>query len=82
MRSVLAHVTNDDPFLAEMSDLPAKGDTLVEFFNPRSREGKPLRYVNPGMSSIIFPLHRISFIEVMASDEERAQVVEFFRDRR
>jgi hypothetical protein len=33
------------------------------------------------MSSMIFPMHRVSFIEVMANEEERAQVVEFFRER-
>jgi hypothetical protein len=33
------------------------------------------------MSSIIFPWHRISFIEIMASEEERREVVEFFRER-
>jgi hypothetical protein len=72
---------NEDPFLAEVADLPGKTDTFVEFFNPRLRDGKPLRYVNSGMSSLIFPMHRVSFIEVMASEEERAQVVEFFRER-
>jgi len=81
MRSVIAHVTNEDPFLAEMNELPSRTDTSVEFFNPRLRDGKALRYVTHGMSSIIFPLHRVSFIEVMASEEERAQVVEFFRER-
>ena len=81
MRSVVAHVTNEDPFLAEMIELPKATDTCFEFFNPRLRDGKPLRYVSSGMSSIIFPLHRVSFIEVMASEEERAQVVEFFRER-
>ena len=53
----------------------------MEFFNPRLRDGKALRYVTQGMSSIIFPMHRMGFIEVMASEEERAQVVEFFRER-
>ncbi len=81
MRSVVAHVTNEDPFLAEMVELPKPTDTVVEFFNPRLRDGKQLRYVQAGMSSLIFPLHRISFIEVMGGEEERAQVVEFFRDR-
>jgi hypothetical protein len=81
MRTVLAHVMNEDPFLAEVVELPGHTDTCVEFLNPRQRDGKPLRYVNHGMSSIIFPLHRISFLEVMASEEERAQLVEFFRER-
>lgn len=81
MRTVIAHVVNEDPFLAEVVDLPGRADTCVEFVNPRLRDGKPLRYVTQGMSSLIYPLHRISFLEVMASEEERAQLVEFFRDR-
>lgn len=81
MRTIIAHIVNEDPFVAEVSELPGRTDTCVEFFNPRLRDGKPLRYATHGMSSIIFPMHRVSFIEVMASEEERAQVVEFFRDR-
>jgi hypothetical protein len=81
MRSVIVHIVNEDPFVAEVSELPGGTDTSIEFFNPRLRDGKPLRYASSGMSSIIFPMHRVSFIEVMASEEERAQVVEFFRER-
>ena len=81
MRTVVAHMTGEDPFLAEMVELPKSTDSIVEVFNPRSREGKPLRYASQGMSSMIFPMHRVQFIEVMASEEERAQVVEFFRER-
>jgi hypothetical protein len=81
MRSIVAHCTNEDPFLAEVTELPKANDNCVEFFNPRYRDGKPLRYASPGMSSIIYPFHRVSFIEVLANEEERAQVVEFFRER-
>jgi hypothetical protein len=81
MRSVIAHISQEDPFLAEMIELPKSTDNVMEFFNPRLRDGKPLRYASPGMSSLIFPLHRVMFVEVMASEEERAQVVEFFRER-
>ncbi len=81
MRTIVAHMSGEDPFLAEMIELPKSSDTFVEVFNPRTREGRPLRYASQGMSSMIYPMHRVQFIEVMASEEERAQVVEFFRDR-
>ena len=81
MRSIIAHIQGEDPFLAEMKELPGKADTCLEIYNPRMRDGKPLRYASQGMSSIIYPMHRVTFIEVMASEEERAQVVEFFRER-
>ena len=81
MRNVIVHVTNEDPFVADLQEMPTPADNSVTFFNPRMRDGKPLRYVTHGMSSLIFPWHRISFIEVMASEEERREVVEFFRER-
>ena len=81
MRNVIVHLSNEDPFVADVEKLPDGGDTNVTFYNPRMRDGKPLRYVTHGMSSIIFPWHRVSFIEVMASEEERREVVEFFRER-
>jgi hypothetical protein len=81
VRNVIVHLSNEDPFVADMEELPARGDTCATFYNPRMRDGKPLRYVTHGMSSIIFPWHRVSFIEVMASEEERREVVEFFRER-
>jgi len=81
MRNVIVHLSNEDPFIADIEDLPSPAVTNVAFFNPRTRDGKPLRYVTHGMSSMIFPWHRISFIEVMASEEERREVVEFFRER-
>ena len=81
MRNVIVHLSNEDPFVADIEDLPSRDVTNIAFFNPRTRDGKPLRYVTHGMSSMIFPWHRISFIEVMASEEERREVVEFFRER-
>ncbi len=81
MRNVIVHLTNEDPFVADMDELPGPNDTSAAFMNPRSRDGKPLRYITQGMSSLIFAWHRISFIEVMASEEERREVVEFFRER-
>lgn len=81
MRNVIVHLLNEDPFVADMEDTPSPSATSIAFFNPRLRDGKPLRYVTHGMSSIIFPWHRVSFIEVMASEEERREVVEFFRER-
>jgi len=81
VRNVIVHLANEDPFVADMQELPERGDTYVTFYNPRMRDGKQLRYVTQGMSSLIFPWHRVSFIEIMGSEEERREVVEFFRER-
>ena len=63
--TVIVHVVGTDP---------------VTFSNPRRRDGKPLPYVDDGSISVIFPWHRISFIEVMPSEEIRGEIDLFFRD--
>jgi hypothetical protein len=39
-----------------------------------------LHYISAEATSFLFPWHRISFIELMPSETERGEVVEFFRD--
>ncbi len=62
-----------------MDELPNPGDNFVVFTNPRRRDGRPVNYVTAGARTFIFPWTRISFIEVMVSEDERREVLEFFR---
>ena len=78
--TVIVHFTNEDPFIAEMAELPSSSDTTILVTNPRRRDGKSLYYLTEGSVSYIFPMHRISFIEVMAQETEQTEVVEFFRN--
>jgi hypothetical protein len=79
MATVIVHLMSDDPFVAEVDELPKATDNAVVLKNPRLRDGKPLRQATTGMTSIVFPWHRISFVEIMGGEEERKEVVEFFR---
>ena len=79
MPTVIVHVMNEDPILAEMEELPSPTDTSVTFTNPRRRDNKPLHYVEVDSLSVIFPWHRISFIEVLPGEEARGEVDLFFR---
>ncbi len=76
---VVIHVPNEDPILAEVEALPAPTDTLIMITSPRKRDGKPLHYITQGSVACIFPLSRISFIEVMAPETEAEEIVSFFR---
>ena len=77
---VLIHVMSEDPILAEMDELPNPGDNFLVFTNPRRRDGRPVNYVTAGARTFIFPWTRVSFVEVMVSEEERREVLEFFRE--
>lgn len=79
-RTVILHFVNDDPVISEADELPKPTDATITVTSPRKVDGKPLTYVTAGAVSFIFPMHRISFIEVMSSEEERREVIDFFRE--
>jgi len=78
--TVIIHLANEDPLVAEMEELPNPGDTNFRCINPRRKDGKPVLYVDQGCTSLIFSWNRVSFMEVMGSEEEEKKVVEFFRE--
>lgn len=80
MPTVVVHVMNADPFVAEIDQLPSPSDQSIAFMNPRRRDNKPLPYVADEALSVIFPWHRISFIEVMPGEEAESEVDLFFRE--
>ncbi len=77
--SILIHMANEDPIMAEMDELPGLQDQVIIINNPRHRDGKDLHYVLPEVQTLIFPWNRITFIEIMPTDEEE-DVVSFIRD--
>ncbi len=79
MPTILIHVLNEDPILGEVETLPACTDTMVLLKNPRLRDGKDLRYLEANVSTMIWPLNRINFIEVMPTGEEE-EIITFIRE--
>ncbi len=69
-RTVIVHLLNEDPIVAELERMPEPGDTSIYILDPRRTDGKPIRYLSDATSTVIFPMHRISSIELF--DEERA----------
>jgi hypothetical protein len=78
-KTVILHIAGEDPVLADLEQEPQPTDLFVRVTNMRKRDGKDVPYLAPGVQSVIFPWHRITFIEVMPSAEERDSVIDFFR---
>jgi len=76
--TVILHVMGEDPFLAEVEELPQPGDQLITLLNPRRRDNKPLHYLERETISMILPMHRINFIEITPS-QDAEEVDLFFR---
>jgi hypothetical protein len=79
-KTVILHILNEDPILADMEDLPDPSAIYISCNNLRKRDGKPVNYLTPGAKTILFPWSRINFIEIMVSAEERREVIDFFRE--
>jgi hypothetical protein len=79
---IIIHVVGEDPIYAEVEDLPKPTDQFLEFTNPKKRDGKPIPYVTMGAKSFMYPWHRLSFVEVMTTESEREDTIEFFREER
>jgi len=79
-QTVIVHLLNEDPIMAELEKLPNPGDQFVILISPRRRDGKSLPYLEREAVSCLFPWHRISFIEVLPGEAEMAEVVKFFRE--
>ena len=78
-KTVILHIMGEDPVLADLENDPQPGDNFLRVSNMRKRDGKDVPYLAAGVQSVIFPWHRITFVELMPSDEERGNVIDFFR---
>lgn len=78
---IVVHVTNEEAFVADVEDLPPQGATYITLMNPRTRDNKHLQWAMGGALRYIFPFSRISFIEIMMSEQDREGIEPFFRDR-
>jgi hypothetical protein len=77
--TLLIHLESADPIVAEVEELPDPQDQAITVNNPRQRDGKELHYVMPEVQTVILPWTRITFIEVMPTEEEE-EVVGFIRE--
>jgi hypothetical protein len=70
---------NEDPVMGDIEELPQRNDTVLYVEHPRRRDGKDIPYLETNVSTVIWPINRISFIEIMpGSDDEK--IVSFVRE--
>jgi hypothetical protein len=78
MPSIILHLLNEDPIVGEIDDLPGKSDYIFTVKNPRRKDGKDLPYVEPNVNTLLIPVFRVSFIEVLSEKEE--EIITFVRE--
>jgi hypothetical protein len=68
--TVMVHLTGEDPVIGEVDDMPAPSDANITVNNPRRRDGKDLTYLQSNVVTVLWPFHRVNFVEIMPTAEE------------
>ena len=77
--TVLLHISGEEPVVGELEELPGPTDTTITINNPRRRDDKELPYLVETVVSVIWPVHRINFIEILPTREEE-EIIGFVRE--
>lgn len=77
--TVLVHISGEEAVVGEIDELPAPTDMTITVSNPRRRDGKDLSYLEGNVVTVVWPMHRINFIEVLPTAEEE-QLIGFVRE--
>lgn len=79
MITLYVHVEGLETSLLEVEQLPNPTDTILIGRNPRRRDGKDLPHILPEVNTVIIPMNRIVFIEVLSA-EEQEEIETFIRE--
>ena len=77
--SVILHIAGEPSVMGEVDELPKPTDTLITVSNPRLRDGKDIHYLEHNVVKVIWPVDKITLIEVLQSEDEE-QLIGFVRE--
>jgi hypothetical protein len=76
---IILHIQNQDPVLGDVDELPTTTDTLLIVHNPRKVDGKDLTNISENVVTVMWPVDRLNFIEILGGEEED-QIIGFVRE--
>jgi len=77
--TVILHIAGELPIAGEVDELPKPTDTIITVANPRLRDGKDIHYLEPNVTKVIWPLARLSLVEILEG-EDQDKIIGFVRE--
>lgn len=77
--SIILHVVGEPSIIGEVEELPTVTDTLIVVDNPRLKDGKDLHYIEENVVKVIWPIDKISLIEILGSADQDS-IIGFVRE--
>ena len=53
--SAIAHISNQEPVLCDLDEMPKPSDTILTMINPRRRDGQDLDFLEEGVTTLLWP---------------------------
>ena len=78
--SVILHIAGETAVTGEKEELPKPTDNIILISNPRQRDGKDLHYIDNNVVKVIWPLAKVSFIEILEGNDEE-KIIGFVREK-
>jgi len=72
--SIILHIAGESSILGEIEDLPKSSDTILTVSNPRMRDGKDIHYLEHNVVKVIWPINKLTLIEILESEEEESLI--------
>ena len=77
--TIIIHPTGEEPIIGEVEELPKPTDLSITINSPRKLDGKELHYLAESVLTVIWPLNRLNFIEVLPTKAEE-EIIGFVRE--
>ncbi|MBC7879537.1 MAG: hypothetical protein H7Y59_20405 [Anaerolineales bacterium] len=77
--SVILHISGETSIAGEIEEIPKPTDNMIIVSNPRQKDGKDLHYIEHNVVRVIWPLAKVSFIEILEGTEEE-KIIGFVRE--
>ena len=77
--SIILHLSGEASIAGDIEDLPKPTDTLITVTNPRLRDGKDIHYLEHNVVKVIWPIDKITLIEVLEGENEE-NLIGFVRE--
>ncbi|MBK8025977.1 MAG: hypothetical protein IPK19_32480 [Chloroflexi bacterium] len=80
MITVLVHINNAEAVKGDIEALPQSGDNVLTVKNPREKTDREATWLEDGVTTVVIPWWRITFVEVLPSGADAEEFPLPFRD--
>ena len=77
--TLILHIQNADPIVGDVEEMPKSTDSIIIITNPRLRDGKDVPYIAENAMTVLWPIDKIHFIEILSGKEEE-EIIGFVRE--